>query len=274
MALLSPLLKDFRSRIWDYYHKEKRDLIWRKNIHPYGVVVSEIMLQQTQVARVQVKYPSFLQRFPDFATLAQATNTEVLQEWQGMGYNRRGLYLKHIAEIVTKVHQGFLPQDPETLDSFPGIGRATACAITTYAYNIPTVFIETNIRRVFLHTFFPNEKNVPDTQILPLVEQAVDNSNPRDWYYALMDYGTMLGKRGDNANKRSKHYQTQSRFEGSDRQIRSKIVQALLRQHQMNFSDIQAHCAEEKKRMQRILHGLEKDGMIRKNANGMYAIPV
>lgn len=211
----------------------RRDFPWRNTTDPYHILVSEVMLQQTQVARVLIKYPIFISQFSNFKELAAASTKDILQAWQGMGYNRRALYLKKIAEIVVKKYKGKLPGDPVILDSFPGIGEATASSIVAFAFNKPVVFIETNIRRVFIHLFFEDRKSkVDDREILPLIEKTLDVKNPREWYWALMDYGAHLGKTVDNPNKRSKHYSIQSKFEGSDRQVRGEILRILLNKSQ------------------------------------------
>jgi len=221
-------IKQFKQTIRDFYKKNKRDLPWRHTSDPYHILISEVMLQQTQVSRVLKKYPEFLKSFPTFKALSKASTKDVLTVWQGMGYNRRALYLKSTAAILENKFRGKLPQDPQVLHTFPGIGKATSCSVITFAFNKPTVFIETNIRRVFIHYFFKDKGSVSDKEILLLVEKTIDLENPREWYYALMDYGAMLGKTITNPNKRSKHYLIQSKFEGSNRQIRGAILKALL----------------------------------------------
>lgn len=221
-------LKTFTSIIWHHYNHKKRPFVWRSQPTPYHVVVSEIMLQQTQTSTVAPKFDAFIQAFPTFQVLANAPFTDVLRLWKGLGYNRRALALQKIAGLIVNQHDGTLPSDPAMLESFPSIGPATARSILAFAYNQPTAFIETNIRTVFIYFFFKNQKEVTDKQLLPLVQQAVDSDNPREWYYALMDYGVMLKKTVGNVSKLSAHYTRQSTFEGSDRQIRGMILQALL----------------------------------------------
>jgi A/G-specific adenine glycosylase len=217
-------IDEFRSLVKDYYAANKRILPWRETIKPYWVLLSEIMLQQTQVPRVMVKFAEFTERFPGFEELANATPAEVLATWQGLGYNRRGLFLHKAAQMIVGEYGGKVLKSVELVDSLPGIGQATAAAIVTYTYNIPTVFIETNVRRVFLHHFFSDKTDVADAELLPIVEAAVDKENPRDWYYALMDYGTYLAKTVENPNRKSKHYSVQSKFEGSNRQVRGALL--------------------------------------------------
>lgn len=239
-----------------------RDFPWRNTTDPYRILVSEVMLQQTQVARVLIKYPAFISQFSNFKELASASTKDVLLAWQGMGYNRRALYLKKIAEIVVKKYKGKLPDDPVILDSFPGIGEATAASIVAFAFNKPVVFIETNIRRVFLHLFFEGRKlKVDDREILPLVKQTLDDKNPREWYWALMDYGAHLGKTVDNPNKKSKHYAVQSRFEGSDRQMRGEILRILLKKPQAE-KNIVSILKKKNGRVKNILQNMIKEGLI------------
>lgn len=217
-----------------HYKAHGRNLPWRKNIAPYSIFVSEIMLQQTQVNRVLVKYPEFLKMYSDFQLLAQASLTEVLRLWQGMGYNRRAKYLHEAAQRIVSDHSGMLPQEPTILETLPGVGSATAGSIACFAYNKPTVFIETNIRRSILFHFFPTRNNVTDREVGEIVEACIHHLvqkkqlSFREWYWAIMDYGSYLKTVVENPNVRSKHYTKQSKFEGSDRQIRGKLLKEYL----------------------------------------------
>ena len=202
-----------------FYQHHRRELPWRTTTDPYRILVSEMMLQQTQVDRVIPKYLNFILLFPDFSTLAGASLKDVLCAWQGLGYNRRAQALHTIAHHVTDTCCGTLPSTVEELTKFPGIGKATASAILVYAHNVPLVFIETNIRRVFIHFFFQDSHNIPDNHIEPLVAATIWKENPRDWYNSLMDYGSLLKNRVPNPNVRSSVYQKQSPFQGSDRQL-------------------------------------------------------
>ncbi len=222
-------MEEFRDRVWQYYHEHGRhDLPWRVYVTPYGVFVSEVMLQQTQVSRVLGRWQRWLERWPGFAELAQASAAEVLAEWQGLGYNRRALWLRKAAGMVMGEFGGEPPRAPEQLVQLPGIGPNTAGSIVAFAYDLPVVFIETNIRRVFLHEFFADSNNVGDDALRPLVEVTLDRPRPREWYWALMDYGVALGRQVPNPNRRSRHYSVQSRFEGSTRQLRGEVLRRLL----------------------------------------------
>lgn len=257
----------FQQMVLDYYHQHGRPMTWRDTTDPYRILVSEIMLQQTQVERVLVKYPDFLAAFPDFSALAQAPLADVLAEWQGMGYNRRAISLQKCAQRVMDEYNGELPADVDTLATFPGIGRATASSICAFAFDQPVVFIETNIRRVFIHFFFSDEVNVSDADILPLVERAVYRDTPRIWYWALMDLGTALKKIVANPNRRSAHYTKQSPFEGSDRRIRGRIIALLLSTPDLTLDEIVNALNDEPDRVLRIIHVLEKEGFIQCSQN-------
>jgi len=224
------LNSQFRETIWNYYHNHGRhDLPWRianarGAFDPYAILVSEFMLQQTQVARVIPKYRCFLAQFPTYDALAKAPLGDVLRAWQGLGYNRRAKYLWQTARELHKTKQ--FPRTQAELTQFPGVGPNTAGAILAYAFNVPSIFIETNIRTVYLHHFFRNEKNVSDTHIREAVAATLDHEHPREFYWAVMDYGTFLKTQIKN-NTQSKHYTKQSKFEGSRREIRGKILRRL-----------------------------------------------
>jgi A/G-specific adenine glycosylase len=218
----------FRRHIYRFFHGQGRRMPWRETADPYYILVSEIMLQQTQVSRVALKYEPFITAFPDLGSLARAPLGEIMAKWQGLGYNRRALALQRLAQRVVAEFDGHLPAAAATLRTLPGIGEATAGALAAFAFNQPAVFIETNIRRVFLHCFFPGRTGVKDREILPLVDQTLDREQPRLWYYALMDYGAMLKGAAPNPNRRSAHHQRQAPFADSDRQIRGLILKTLL----------------------------------------------
>ena len=257
----------FQKLIYLFYPEHGRDFPWRTTHSPYHILVSEIMLQQTQTERVAEKYEQFINAFPNFSSLARAPFYKILRAWQGLGYNRRALALKKIAQrVMTKFH-GNLPSSVEALMTLPGIGRATASAISAFAFNEPAIFIETNIRRVFIHHFFQNESSIKDTEILPLVEQTLDTSNPRRWYYALMDYGAALKREGQNPNRRSAHYQKQAPFEDSNRQIRGMILKALIMKSNVSEREIVRRLKMNPERVRRNLIQLQKEGFIEKRGN-------
>ncbi len=264
-------VRKFQKTILGYYRNYGRNLPWRLTHDPYKILVSEIMLQQTQVQRVLGKYETFIGRFQDFPSLAEAPLSLILKEWQGLGYNRRAIALKQIAQKVMSEFQGNLPVSTEVLITFPGIGRATASAIAAFAFRKPTVFIETNIRRVFIHSFFHDRDNIRDAEILPLVEKTLDATNPREWYYALMDYGVMLKKETENPNRRSAHYQKQSPFQGSNRQIRGAILRALALESGVSEREMREKLGISPEKTKSGLVQLMKEGFI-KRMRGRYSI--
>lgn len=220
----------FRKIVYAHYKKHGRKLPWRQTADFYKILVSEIMLQQTQVDRVVSKYAEFLKRFPNMKKLAVAKRADVLRAWQGLGYNRRAVYLHNVAVRVVDEYGGRIPQSPEILRAFRGIGPNTAASICAFAYNMPVVFIETNIRTVFLKYFFPYEKNVKDADILKLVKKTLDMENPRKWYWALMDLGSHIKRTEGNPNRsQSAHYAKQSKFRGSRRQLRGEVLRDFLK---------------------------------------------
>ncbi len=225
------------------------------------------MLQQTQVERVQEKYRAFIAAFPDLSSLSRAPLKDVLSIWQGLGYNRRAIALQRTAQEVIEKNKGGFPSSVDALMQFPGIGRATASAIAAFAFNRPVVFLETNIRRVFIHFFFQEREDVRDVELLPLVEEALDLSNPREWYYALMDYGSMLKKAVPNPNRKSVHYQRQAPFEGSQRQLRGLLLRNLLQSSGMTKFALRKMINKDPEKIKDALKELEEEGFIRKNKN-------
>jgi A/G-specific adenine glycosylase len=262
-----PGILEFQQMVLSYYNNYGREMAWRDTTDPYLILVSEIMLQQTQVERVRIKFPEFIETFPDFASLAVAPLDNVLSVWQGMGYNRRAIALQKCAIRVMNEYDGILPADVDILATFPGIGRATASSIAAFAFNLPVVFIETNIRRVFIHFFFTGNETVSDAEIIPVVARALYKKNPRIWYWALMDLGSALKKRVPNPNRRSAHYTRQPPFEGSDRKIRGAILKLLLKEYSLEAEEIFGYVAEDPHRVRKILGDLEGEGFIKYNNN-------
>ncbi len=226
--VLSKKEKDFVRAVWKHYKTNGRqNLPWRKTKNPYRILVSEVMLQQTQVERVIPKYKEFLRHFPNIQALSKAPLGDVLRVWQGLGYNRRAKLLHMCARVLVDNYKGKFPLTHALLMELPGIGHYTAGAIMAFAYNAPIPIIETNIRTVFIHHFFNDEIDVSDRALFQSIGVVLDQNNPREWYWALMDYGWYLKKTVGNQNARSKHYSKQSPFKDSDRQIRGAILRSL-----------------------------------------------
>jgi A/G-specific adenine glycosylase len=257
----------FQALVLDHYAAFGRDLPWRRATDPYAILVSEIMLQQTQVERVLGRWERFLDRFPDFESLAGAPLSEVLAEWQGLGYNRRASNLKRAAESVVSEYEGVLPRDPTVLRALPGLGPATSASVSVFAYGTPVAFIETNIRSVYLHVFFADVDGVRDSDVLPVAQRALDAADPRRWHWALMDYGVALKRALPNPSRRSAHHSTQGRFEGSTRQLRGRILRALLAAGPLSLEDLAAS-VDGDARLPDALAALRRDGLVEETAEG------
>lgn len=246
--------------MWDYFKTHERSMPWRENPTPYNVMVSEIMLQQTQVPRVMPKFLAFTARFPDVQTLAAAPLADVLAEWSGLGYNRRAKFLHEAAKAVVRDYDSVIPSTAEDLVSLPGIGPNTAGAILAYAFEQPVVFIETNIRTVIIHHFFADtDGTVTDAQIRDIMQQALSHEHPRQWYWALMDYGTHLKATAGGQLKRVHGYKKQSAFQGSRRQVRGAVLRELLAGGK-NTAQLAAAITDQ--RLNDVLLSLQKEGLI------------
>lgn len=255
-------LEEFSSKVLNFYDEQGRKFSWRSEISPYRVLVSEIMLQQTQTGRVEEKFSAFVARFPGFQELAAADFSAVLRLWKGLGYNRRAKYLHDISRTAVAEFDSALPDDPEILVRFSGIGKATAASICVFAFNKPYAFIETNIRTVFIHFFFPDQLGVSDPEIFALVEKTMDRENPRRWFYALMDYGVMLKQTVGNLSRKSSTYRKQSRFEGSDRQLRGRILDLLLSRTRVDVKTAAIILEQPEDRVRALTGALYSEGLL------------
>jgi len=257
--------RDFIEIIQNYYISHKRSFPWRETENPYFIFLSEIMLQQTQTSRVIEKYLEFTTVFPTVQSLSEASFSNVLSHWNGLGYNRRAKYLHESAKIIANKYKGTFPHDVHLLDELPGVGINTAAAIVVYSFNIPQVFVETNIRRIYIHHFFEGVDNVHDKDLLPLISQTLDRENPREWYWALMDYGAALPKAIINPNRKSAHYIKQSKFEGSIRQVRGSILRILLANGKLSIEDIAKRLTGDQIHLNVALEHLVNERLILKN---------
>ncbi len=263
--------KSFKKTVWKYYKEHGRhDLPWRKvGVGAYKIMVSEVMLQQTQVDRVIPKYIAFIKQFGTIQKLAQAEPREVLALWSGLGYNRRALYLHNTAKIITEKYKDKVPSDPDLLEQLPGIGPYTARAIVTFAYNIPHAFIETNIRTVYIHHFFAKKKSVADAELMQIIEKTLDIAKPREWYWALMDYGSMLKRSQVKVHTKSTTYTKQSKFKGSNRQMRGEIMRHMNTVGSATLTSLTKKFSADA-RFQLALESLIKDKLISKKGNKVY----
>jgi A/G-specific adenine glycosylase len=274
MSNSSTELHQFQTTVWDYYQAHHRSTLpWRNPrpdgiYDPYAITVSEIMLQQTQVSRVVPKYQAFLTTFPTIASVATAPLAAVLTLWSGLGYNRRAKFLH---EAMRRIHTQYQDQFPTALDelvTLPGIGHNTAGAILAYSFDQPVVFIETNIRTVFIHHFFVNQVAVSDKAIAELLIRTLPPEGSREWYWALMDYGSWLKQTIGNPNRLSKGYTKQTPFNGSLRQIRGSVLRRL-RAGPHTATELRSHISDD--RLSTVLEDLTREGLISSQA-GRYSL--
>ncbi len=243
-----------------------RTMPWREDTRAYYVLVSELMLQQTQVSRVIPKFEVFIERFPDVKSLAESSLADVLKLWQGLGYNRRAKFLHEAAKHI--IAKGSFPDTFPELMKLPGVGKNTAGAILAYSFNQPSIFVETNIRTVYIHHFFADNFEVDDKEIIQLLEQTIDREHPREFYWALMDYGSWLKARGVKNIGQSKHYKKQAPLKGSVREVRGAIVRAL---SGMDASEKELRkVLEADERFDLALSGLVRDGIVSEHGKKLH----
>lgn len=274
-------LERFVERVWSEGGSRYRELPWRNIDDAYAVLVSEVMLQQTQVSRVLKHWERFMGLFPTLDALAAADTALVLEQWQGLGYNRRALALKRTAELCSEQNGGMLPRTCDELVKLPGIGAATAAGVTAFAYNEPAVYIETNVRTVFLHELFPDAESVSDKELTPYVRATCPADRPRAWYYALLDWGAHLKQITVNPSRRSAHYARQSAFEGSRRQKRAEMLRCVLSAPGMEVDELFAKLDEVEREAGRagvdraeyesILADMVSEGFFRRSGDALFA---
>lgn len=266
--------RHFQRTVYTYFEQHGRhQLPWRLTHDPYAILASEIMLQQTQVPRVIPKYEQWLKELPTIQALATAPVSQVLKLWQGLGYNRRALNLKRCAEAVVREHHGALPTTEVALKALPGIGPYTAAAVAAFAFNQPTVMIETNIRAVYIHHFFPQQERVADEKLLPLITATLDHTQPRTWYSALMDYGTYLKSLHGNPSRRSRHYSKQSPLKGSNREVRGAILKVLAEHTTLTATQLQKQLPFTTERTKRALAELITEGFVSRRQHRLALSP-
>jgi len=259
-------IEEFRDLIWSEGEARYRDMPWRDEPTFYHVLVSEIMLQQTQVTRALVKFAEFMQAFPTIESLAAAPLADVLRVWNGLGYNRRAKFLWQAArQVVTNGE----PQTTKGLEKLSGVGKNTAGAIMNYVYEVATPFIETNIRTVYIHHFFSDSFDIADKEIFTLVESTMDHEYPRQWFWALMDYGSYLKSTSGARLNQSKHYKKQAPLKGSVREVRGQIIRKLTITP-LSENDLREELNADE-RFDAALEGLMDDGLVQK-AGGIYRL--
>lgn len=249
----------FIQTVLKFYNEEGRHtLLWRKRISSYKILVSEIMLQQTQVERVTPKFKDWMRTYPTLESLGKASLQDILIMWQGLGYQRRAKALYQIAQTYTK-----LPKSFEDLLLLPGVGSYTASAICAFAYNrFSYPMLETNIRTALIHYYHQSKEKIEDKILSedllrisshPLVQKV----GARTWYYALMDYGAYLKSKNISHNKKSAHYTKQTKYKGSFRELRAKILFAITHKEKLPRDE----------RNIKALEALLKEGYITKQKN-------
>lgn len=260
-------VREFQATVWGYYAQHAREMPWRTDHSPYRVLVSELMLQQTQAARVIPKFEAFMDQFPNVQVLADAPLDSVIRAWQGLGYNRRARFLHEAAKMIVAGFGGAFPPSTAELTRLPGVGKNTAGAIVAYAFDEPVVFVETNIRTVLFHHFFDDAALVDDRELLPLVRATLPSANIREWYWALMDYGTHLKRTAGSRLDVSRHYKKQAPLKGSVREVRGQIVRTLA---DGSLSEAELRSAlHADDRFDTALTGLIRDGLVTRDAGSL-----
>ena len=254
----------FQKEILLWYRKNKRDLPWRETTNPYYIHLSEIMLQQTQVERVKNYYAIFIKKYPTPKEMSNAKTSELLKDWQGLGFNSRILRFKEAMKIIEKTYKGKYPQTRKELLNLPGIGPYTSSAILAFAFNKTVPVVDTNIRRVLLH-FFNITEETPLKELEEFAITITPKNNAREWNNALMDYANKeLTAKKTGIKSLSK----QSKFEGSTRQARSTIVKELLKKDELTKKQIEDLIPNHN--VENILKSLEKDSIISITQNRIY----
>lgn len=275
----------FRWAIFRWFAAHGRDLPWRRTRDPWRVLVSEVMLQQTQVDRVIPKYLSFVRRWPTPAAMARAPLRDVLSAWSGLGYNRRAAHLKAAAETVVRAHGGVMPADVEALEALPGVGRYTARAVASFAYGQDVALWDTNVRRIALRVFRGGEfaDADPGREALErLLADALPSGRSRDWHGALMDFGSAVcvsrnplcascPLRGvclaaprflEGERPPRRLARPQARFAGSRREARGKVVRMLAAAGKRGASELAVVDALEREDAGAVIGSLVRDGLV------------
>ncbi|MFW9923541.1 MAG: Fe-S cluster assembly protein HesB [Candidatus Thorarchaeota archaeon] len=251
-------IANFQKKIFSWWEKNKRDLPWRRTVNPYYIMVSEIMLQQTQVSRSIEKYLEFIQTFPSAESLANAKTAEVLKVWSGLGYNRRALWLQEAAQQL--IEKESFPTTPEELIKLKGIGPYTSRSILIFAFNQDLPTVDTNIRRILIAEGFAQESST-EKELIEIAEKLLPKGQSRDWHNALMDYGALFL----TASKTGiKPLSSQSQFKNSSRYHRGKIVKYLTEKQQATIEDIRKICDLSENDLKTVLDSLEKDNLIKR----------
>ena len=265
MKITKKQINQFQSKVLSFYKENRRDLPWRNTTDPYKILISELMLQQTQVSRVINYYDKWIKQWPTIDLLAQASRKDVLKAWMGLGYNTRGINLHRSAQKIVNDYNGDLLETMKNYKEIPGIGKYTSRAVQIFSTNADIVTVDTNIRRILISEFHLSE-DVTDKELWQLAEQTLPTGRSREWHNALMDYGALfLTAKKTGIQPKTK----QSRFEGSDRQIRAQILRQLM-EKTVSLSELQKIFEIEQNRLQQILDKMVKENIIFRDNNGFY----
>ncbi|MFW9845721.1 MAG: Fe-S cluster assembly protein HesB [Candidatus Thorarchaeota archaeon] len=255
----SDSIRGFQKKVMDWWEENARDLPWRRDPSPYNVLVSEVMLQQTQVSRVVPKYNEFTKAFPNMESLASAETKELLKVWSGLGYNRRAIWLREAARQI--IENGEFPQSMDELRRLKGVGPYTSRSILIFAFNRDLAAVDTNIRRVLIACGFANEE-MTACQLQEVADILLLTGRSRDWHNALMDYGSdVLPARSTGIAPTS----SQSKFSGSSRQVRGAIIRFLQNVESLSIDQLRLQLEEEgihSKGLDSVLNSLIQEGFI------------
>ena len=267
-------MREVRAALLRWYAAAHRDFPWRHTSDPYAVLVSEVMLQQTQASRVALRFPAFMERFPTASDLASASEGEVLAAWSGLGYNRRALALRKAAAMVAAAEW---PSEVRALESLPGVGPYTARAVASLAFRQPIGVVDTNVRRWLVRRFGLDPATAA-SELQAIADRLAAAGDPTDaaaWTHATMEFGAAICTARTPACSRcpiaadcpSRNraervpVARQARFPGSDRARRGALVHALSRApgHSLTLAAARRHCPGGD--FQRIVDGLDRDGL-------------
>jgi A/G-specific adenine glycosylase len=289
---------DLVKNILVWYGEYHRDLPWRKTYDPYHILVSEVMLQQTQVDRVVTKYTQFLDEFPTVTALAKASTADVIRAWAGLGYNRRALFLQRTAVVILEKHNNIFPKNIHALLELPGIGEYTARAILSFAFDVPVAVMDTNHRK-FYSRVFGHKKMLTDKELLVFAQEFVNTIvqlqmlfSKKDatcsvvyyWNQALMDFMSAVAKKNTHPLvqdfilnypeiPKKKQKKKTVKFRDTDRYYRGRIIALLREKESVRLATVQKQFDDiSPERFQKIIAGLEKDGLI-KQANHSIVLP-
>ncbi len=269
LDLNSQHIELFRQKIFDFYQLNRRSFPWRETTDRYAVMVSEIMLQQTQAERVAGKFTAWMHRFPDTEALASASLRDVLLLWSGLGYNSRGQRLQSCAKVIMERFNGVVPAAPQLLKSLPGIGDYTCRSIPVFADNLDAAAVDTNIRRIIIHEFaLPVDISKPQMQ--SVAELLLPEGRSREWHNALMDYGSLFLT---SRNTGIRPLTRQSKFQGSKRWYRGRLIKELIHAEGMFLEEIEEKYADCPWNLQDIVSDLISEGLVERHESAEQDAP-